>query len=59
VEMYTNEWMLELETLGPLVRLEPREVIEHTERWFLVEGIKAETEDEVERHVRPRIEGPL
>ncbi|HID10481.1 MAG TPA: hypothetical protein EYP17_04165 [Candidatus Latescibacteria bacterium] len=59
VEMYTNEWMLELETLGPLVRLEPGEVIEHTERWFLVEGIKVETEDDVEHHVRPRIEGLL
>ena len=57
VEMYTNEWMLELETLGPLVRLEPGEVTEHVERWFLVEGVRAETEEEVEMKVRPCIEG--
>jgi hypothetical protein len=38
VEIYTNSHMLELETLGPLQRLEPGGVIEHLEHWFLFSG---------------------
>ncbi|HIE03947.1 MAG TPA: hypothetical protein EYP61_04225 [Candidatus Latescibacteria bacterium] len=48
VEMYTDDWMLELETLGPTSELEPGEVVEHTERWFLVEGVGVDSEEEIE-----------
>lgn len=34
-EMFTNGDMLELETLGPLCRVNPGEWIEHTEHWAL------------------------
>ena len=36
VECYTNDRMLELETLGPLVYLEPGAVVEHPEGWVLL-----------------------
>lgn len=34
-EIWTNSSTLELETLGPLTRLEPGAFLEHTERWTL------------------------
>jgi len=39
-ETYTNEFMLEVETLGPLVLLQPEESEEHYERWELFKDIK-------------------
>jgi hypothetical protein len=38
VEIYTNSQMLELETLGPLQRLDPGGTVEHGEHWFLFSG---------------------
>lgn len=35
VEVFTNERMLELESLGPLNRLGPGETVAHTEHWSL------------------------
>ena len=40
-ETFTNADMLELETLGPLVRLGPGEAVEHVERWELIGGVEA------------------
>jgi hypothetical protein len=37
--MFTNEKILELETLGPLTRLEPGASMDHTERWTLHRGV--------------------
>jgi hypothetical protein len=34
-EVFTNPEFLELETLGPLVELQPGEVVEHVEDWWL------------------------
>jgi hypothetical protein len=44
-ETFTNADMLEMESLGPLVRLGPNESVEHVERWELVEGAKAPKDD--------------
>jgi hypothetical protein len=56
LEMYTNDRMLELETLGPLQRLVPGDVIEHVEHWFLFHGVEAsEDEKSVERAVLPLV----
>ena len=33
VEIYTNHRFVEMETLGPLARLQPGETVEHTEIW--------------------------
>jgi len=38
-ETFTNEDMLEIESLGPLVRLEPGETVEHVELWELHAGM--------------------
>lgn len=40
-ETFTNEEMLELETLGPLVTVAPGEATSHRETWSLVPGVKA------------------
>ena len=37
-EIFVEGSMLELETLGPLARLAPGAIVEHTERWLLGEG---------------------
>jgi hypothetical protein len=34
-ELFTNPDFLEVETLGPLVELDPGETAEHVERWWL------------------------
>lgn len=38
-EVYVNDQYLELETLGPLVRLAPGETAFHTETWTLYQGM--------------------
>jgi hypothetical protein len=47
-ETFTNEEMLEIESLGPLVELAPGEATEHTEHWHLFEGVAAPPVDEDE-----------
>jgi hypothetical protein len=55
-ETFSNEQMLELETLGPQVRLGPGKTIEHRETWALHRGLPdCRTEADVDRHVRPRV----
>jgi len=41
-ECFTNDRMLELETLGPLTELAPGQSIDHTEKWVVLPGISAE-----------------
>lgn len=45
-ETFTNEDMLEIETLGPLRRLAPGEAVEHTEVWGLWPDVKPEGGDD-------------
>jgi len=45
-ETFTNEEMLEVEALGPLVELAPGEATEHTEQWQLFEGVSAPPDDD-------------
>ena len=57
VETFTNESMLELETLGPLCWLLPGESVEHIEIWNLFDGVKTpKTEEEINQHILPKIE---
>jgi hypothetical protein len=55
--MFTNGEVLELETLGPLTRLEPGAAVEHTERWSLHRNVhlNAFTDAELDRSVAPLI----
>ncbi len=46
VECYTNPEMLELESLGSLVLLEPGESTYHTEHWHLFDGVSLDLADE-------------
>lgn len=40
VELFTNRFMMELETLGPLATVPPGGSVEHTEHWILLRGVK-------------------
>jgi hypothetical protein len=44
-EVFTNPEFIELETLGPLVELQPGEVVEHVERWWLFAGVPGGEDD--------------
>lgn len=58
VETYTNAEMLELETLGPLARLEPGESTEHWEEWRLVKVGEVTDEPSIEREILPQVQSP-
>jgi hypothetical protein len=50
-ETYTNDLMLEMETLSPLIELGPDESIDHLERWELFDQVPGlpDSEDEIEK----------
>jgi hypothetical protein len=55
-ETFTNEEMLEVETLGPLVSLAPGAAVEHEENWFLFRDVPTPRHDaDVDRHVLPLV----
>ncbi|HET6442458.1 MAG TPA: hypothetical protein VFH53_08780, partial [Phycisphaerae bacterium] len=55
--LFTNADILEVESLGPLVTLEPGGEIEHVEEWHLFSDVPAiATPADVGKHVRPLIE---
>lgn len=57
-ETFTNADMLEIETLGPLVRLQPGLAIEHTERWELHGQMPAvKDEADIDRLILPKVRG--
>lgn len=59
-ETFTNQEMLEIESLGPLARLAPGRAAEHTERWWLFKGIPGETSDAaIDANIRPRVEAAM
>ena len=39
METFTNEDMLEVETLGPIVNLDPGASVEHVENWSLHQSV--------------------
>jgi hypothetical protein len=56
-EIFTNNAILELETLGPLVTLAPGQSISHTERWSAHLGVHVTTwsDEELDRVIVPLI----
>lgn len=55
-ETYTNNEILEMETLSPLWIVSPSESIEHTETWELFDNIvRPENEEDVENNIIPLI----
>jgi hypothetical protein len=56
-EMYTEPGFLELETLGPLIDLQPGATVLHSEDWWLVQNVPEGSGDTwVDTEVLPRIE---
>lgn len=55
-EVFANAEILELETLGPLVRLQPEAMVEYVERWFLFRDVPTPMGDtDVDKHVLPKV----
>ncbi len=60
VEAFTNADMLELETVGPLVTVEPGAAIEHVEHWFLFKDVPTPSSDtDVDAHILPKAQSAL
>jgi hypothetical protein len=56
VETFTNADMLEVETVGPFVRLEPGSTVEHIEDWFLLRDLSTPQNDaDIDTHIWPKI----
>jgi hypothetical protein len=56
-EVYTAGSFIEVETLGPLRRLEPGMAAEHVERWYLFRNVtRGETETEIDAAIRTLVE---
>jgi hypothetical protein len=56
VETFTNNRMLELETLGALVKLQPGQTVEYTEHWRLFSDVPQPANDaDVDAHILPLI----
>ena len=57
-ETFANKDMLELESVGPLVKLAPGQKVEHVEDWYLFTGLpalKPNHEAEIEETILPKI----
>jgi len=55
-ETFTNQDMLEIESLGPLVKLDPGRSVEHTEYWELFGNLpEPKDEAEIEADVAPKL----
>jgi hypothetical protein len=55
-EVFTNPEFIELETLGPLVDLQPGEVAEHVEHWYLFGDVPPGEDDKwIESEIVPLV----
>lgn len=52
-EVFTDPEMLELETLGPLTRLEPGAHVDHVEAWLLERVACGDSDDEIDASILP------
>lgn len=55
METFTNAEMLEVETLGPLVTLEPGHTVSHTEEWWLFRAEVGTTDAELDDRLLPLV----
>lgn len=55
-ETFTNEDMLEIESLGPVIKLGPGKTVEHTEHWELIGNVPGfEDEAGIDRNIRSKL----
>ncbi len=60
LETFTNDEMIELESLGPMMIVQPNEAVEHVEDWYLFDGVAVPRNDaDVDREVMPKIRSIL
>ncbi len=45
-ETYTTDFMLEMESLSPMLKVEPGEELDHMESWYLVDDVAAPEDDD-------------
>jgi hypothetical protein len=57
-ETYTDPNMLEVETLGPLTRIEPGEGVDHLETWTLAKVDCGPDDDDIDATVLPLVRRP-
>lgn len=55
-ECYTRADMIEIESLGPLQKMEPGAKVEHVETWFLFKGKIGEAETALDKNLLPLVE---
>ena len=55
-EIYTDGDLMEIESLSPIVKLEPGKTLEHTEHWFYFKTVLSENEAELDKTITPFIE---
>ncbi len=56
VETFTDASMLEVETVGPFVSLQPGAAVEHVEHWFLFRDVPLPNNDaDVDKNVMPKV----
>ncbi|MFN8377495.1 MAG: hypothetical protein U0452_02390 [Anaerolineae bacterium] len=56
VEVFTNDFMLEVESLGPITEIAPGASIEHVEDWYLFDGASAPNNDaDVDKVILPLV----
>ncbi len=56
VETFTNDEMLEAETVAPMVKLEPEQSVEYVEHWFLFKDVPVPMDDaDIDKNVLPKI----
>lgn len=54
-ETYINGDFLEIETLGPLIKLPPNGAVEHTEHWLLTKAAADESEESIDANILPLV----
>jgi hypothetical protein len=55
-ETFSNEEMLEMESLGPIIKLAPGKTVKHTEKWELIGKVKGfKNETEIEKNIVPKV----
>lgn len=56
-ETYTDGSFMEVETVGPLTKIEPGDAVTYVERWYLFKDVKAgATEDSLDAALKPLVQ---
>jgi len=59
-ETFTNADMLELESLGPVVKLAPGATVTHVEDWYLLDNVNFDdTDDSIDANVLPKVKSVI